>query len=178
MLMQLTLSALLSLRILEPVAPVPLASFLERSAPPLQTLSLTLSHTRRYDLGPWKPSFVHVAATLENLELHSPTHEFLSGISGILHLPVDEDFSLPCLKTLSVFDSPAVNYKELVAFLHRRSTSTELAQLQSLRLVYRPGILFDEDTELDPRHRPYAPPSERRDGYSHWIREDNPRCTR
>ncbi|KAJ7739933.1 hypothetical protein B0H16DRAFT_1890999 [Mycena metata] len=145
-LMQLTLPALTSLRISKPIAPGPLASCLERSTPPLQTLSLTLPlsvDTEGYELGPWKPSFASVAATLESLELHSPSHDFLS---EILHLTAPADpFSLPCLKTLSVFDSPAVNYKELVAFLHRRSTSTKLARLQSLRLVYRPRVLLNEE---------------------------------
>ncbi|KAJ7739872.1 hypothetical protein B0H16DRAFT_1465105 [Mycena metata] len=64
----------------------------------------------------------------------------------------DDPSSLPCLKTLDVFNSPVVNYEQLVAFLHRRTTSTKLARLQSLRLVYRPGVLLAEDTELDPRY--------------------------
>ncbi|KAJ7044822.1 hypothetical protein C8F04DRAFT_1069640 [Mycena alexandri] len=148
-LMQLALPALLSLRISKPVAPVPLATCLERSAPPLRTLSLSLYPSRCYGLDPWKPSLASVAATLENLELHSPSEQFLSGISGILHLTVPEDpFSLPCLKTLSIFNSPAVNYRELVAFLHQRSTSTKFARLQSLRLVHCPGVL-PTDEEFD-----------------------------
>ncbi|KAJ7755882.1 hypothetical protein B0H16DRAFT_1722039 [Mycena metata] len=149
-LLQLTLPALVSLRISGSVYPGALASCLERSAPLLQTLSLALSHAEGEDgSGRWKPSLASVAATLENLELHSPSHEFLS---DVLHLPAHEDFSLPCLKTLSVFNSPAVNYKELIAFLHRRTTSTKLARLQSLRLVYRPGVLLGEDVEFNLRH--------------------------
>ncbi|KAJ7739929.1 hypothetical protein B0H16DRAFT_1729307 [Mycena metata] len=84
------------------------------------------------DMGPWKPIFASVAATLENLELHSPSHEFISAV--LQFMAQDDPSSLPCLKTLDVFNSPV------------------LARLQSLRLAYRPGVLLGEDTELDPRY--------------------------
>ncbi|KAJ7739913.1 hypothetical protein B0H16DRAFT_1568289 [Mycena metata] len=131
----LTLPALLSLHLSDAdcTDPASLSPFLERSKPPLRFLSIRVDE---YHIDPWNHCFAAVGPTLQTLEIHSPSisfmHSFLTRAT------------LPRLNSLTLMDCPEADYKDLMAFLYKRSTSPELAKLQHFRLEHYPGILLDE----------------------------------
>ncbi|KAJ7739921.1 hypothetical protein B0H16DRAFT_1758600, partial [Mycena metata] len=147
---QLTLPALLSLLLPggeDHTTPESVLSLLKRSTPPLRSLSTQVDQEpfdyeqpSSYDR--WDECFSAVGATLENLDLDSPSTTFLASLLRIDSNDSDHD-PLPHLKSLTLTNSPAVNYERLIKFLYRRSNSPALDELQSFRLVYSPGTILD-----------------------------------
>ncbi|KAJ7506528.1 hypothetical protein B0H11DRAFT_2219227 [Mycena galericulata] len=137
----LALPALLSLDISDSsqyIDPESILSFLTRSAAPLHTLSVNLD---AYD--DWAGSLALLDNTLENLKVYSPSQAFLVTFmylgSDYLRYP-----SLSRLRTVSFINSPHIDFKLLVKFLARRSTSPALAKLQSFRLDCQAGTFLDD----------------------------------
>ncbi|KAJ7167540.1 hypothetical protein C8R46DRAFT_1093327 [Mycena filopes] len=139
LLAQLTSPALRSLRISTHTHLPTLSEFLNRSASPLRTLSISVNADAFED---WEPILGRLDATLEELEIRFPFEDFLSNIFRLRG-------RLPHLHTLSILDSPIPNNEPLISFLHRRSTSDELVRLQSFRLSYHPDALSDYEGEED-----------------------------
>ncbi|KAJ7637202.1 hypothetical protein B0H17DRAFT_1217135 [Mycena rosella] len=119
--------------------------FITRSSPPLRTLSVGARSVVFYK---WlDPCFSRVAATLENLEISFPNTEFQGDVLkfGSLLSPYNP---LPRLRTLHLIDASGADYKTLVRFLHRRSTTPTLAKIRSFRLTLRHGCVL-RDTFSD-----------------------------
>ncbi|KAJ7755919.1 hypothetical protein B0H16DRAFT_1886194 [Mycena metata] len=147
----LTLPALLSLHLPRPEGWInSIPPFLERSRPALRSLSVHFDHDPSHGDYPfdhepydyWNTCFSVVRATLENLDINSPTPASLASLLRLGSDDSDHD-PLPHLKSLTLTNSPAVNYERLIEFLNRRSNSPALDKLQSFRLVYSPGTLLD-----------------------------------
>ncbi|KAJ7129124.1 hypothetical protein C8R46DRAFT_681355 [Mycena filopes] len=141
---RLTLPALLSLDLPDdaPTDAAALHSLLYRSNPPLKSLAIQVNIDDVEDDGEhpfvqYGASFSLVAATLEKLDIHSPSPAFMSRIwhRGSL---------LPQLKALALLSCPPVDYKTVLAFLYRRSSSPASATLESFQLRYSDGIVFDD----------------------------------
>ncbi|KAF7352364.1 F-box domain-containing protein [Mycena venus] len=139
----LTLPALRSLHICDTIAPIDDHSMLlRRSAVSLRTFSVNV-HCDRH--GKWAKFFSRSNDTLENLEVLNPSEEFLKGI--LLPDPSSRDlYRFPRLQTLSLINPPDINYTVLANFLRKRSTSTELAKLQSFRLECSSDAFMNDES--------------------------------
>ncbi|KAJ7462154.1 hypothetical protein FB451DRAFT_1267958 [Mycena latifolia] len=139
----LTLPALHSLDISDIRNPTEsLINFLNRSSspPPLRTISARIERIRFYH---WSRCFFTVAATLENLECHSPDSQFQDDLFS--HGSKDRhDNPLPRLRTLHFVDTIGTNYTALVVFLRRRSITPTLSKIRSFRLISPPGTFLQD----------------------------------
>ncbi|KAJ7637219.1 hypothetical protein B0H17DRAFT_1107239 [Mycena rosella] len=138
----LTLPALQSLHISDiGDFPQSISLFFTRSFPPLRTLSTTIGRGR---FSEWDTCFSRVAATLENLEVSSPTPEFQNqvfhlGSEGSIYNP------LPRLRTFHLTTALETDYTTLVNFLLIRSATPTLAKIRSFRLVCRSGACLRDN---------------------------------
>ncbi|KAJ7167673.1 hypothetical protein C8R46DRAFT_1191754 [Mycena filopes] len=148
---QLTLPALLSLDLHDgsPTDAAALQSLFRRSNPPLKSLALQVNIDDPWDdvedpFDLHNVCFSLVAATLENLDIYSPSPTF---ISSLWHMGSENaDYhSLPQLLSLALINCPPVDYQVVLAFLYQRSTSPALATLESFQLQYSDGIVLDDE---------------------------------
>ncbi|KAK7062176.1 F-box domain-containing protein [Favolaschia claudopus] len=139
-LQHLTLPALQSLRIsdMEDLTYPALDSFLDRSQPPLRTLSIR-ADDEDFD---WETVSGLVSETLENLEVIFPP---LHVQSAILR-PMSSVFALPFprLQTLTLRTRAGISYDDLIRFLDIRTSLPELATLRSFHLHCSPGAFMED----------------------------------
>ncbi|KAF7352455.1 F-box domain-containing protein [Mycena venus] len=144
----LTLPALECLRISEMADTTypSLHSFLRRSLPPLITLSIRGDNVGFSD---WQECLSSVAATVENLELESPSRRIQDSIlylhSCPLFCPERCKISppLPKLKHLSFLNSTGTNYRRIKYYLKGRFDDNGLVNLQSFRVVWKYDTFLD-----------------------------------
>ncbi|KAJ7462160.1 hypothetical protein FB451DRAFT_1371167 [Mycena latifolia] len=117
-----------------------LADFLVRSSPPLRTICACVEGDEFFK---WDQCFRSVAATLQNLELHSPDSAFQYGLFNLGSQSSPHN-PLPRLRTLHLVGTVVAEYDELADFLHRRSTTPTLAKFRSFRLISRPGAFLQD----------------------------------
>ncbi|KAJ7167678.1 hypothetical protein C8R46DRAFT_254755 [Mycena filopes] len=144
---QLTLPALLSLDFPDDTSTdaAALHSLLQRSKPPLKSLAVDVGVDDLWDNGEdpfdmYDKCFSTVAATLENLDVSSPAPVFMN---DLWHQGSNNDF-LPHLKSLALLKCPPVDYKVVLAFLHKRS-KLAVAKLEYFELKYADGIVLDHN---------------------------------
>ncbi|KAJ7771098.1 hypothetical protein DFH07DRAFT_953716 [Mycena maculata] len=125
----------------EIVVPLSLGSFLARSTAPLRTLVANVNKGSYYD---WvEQRLSHIEDTLENLMVYNLSETFLHGVMSLgSELPPYPCF--PRLQHLSLKNSPNTNYKLLVDFLYKRSTSVQFAKLRSFHLTCENGTFLDD----------------------------------
>ncbi|KAJ7118569.1 hypothetical protein C8R43DRAFT_1036108 [Mycena crocata] len=107
----LTLPTLQSLHIsgVEETVYATLNTFLRRSSPPLQSLSIRLDDAEFHD---WEDCFISMRHTLQNLEAESICPELLLSLIGTDHGKV-----FPNLRTLTFMNPTPINYLQLAEFL-------------------------------------------------------------
>ncbi|KAJ7020636.1 hypothetical protein C8F04DRAFT_1241914 [Mycena alexandri] len=125
-----------------------LLAFLTRSAPPLTTLCIHADD----GFADSQECISVVDATLENLELASPSRKVQDAILrlGDVNYPLNQRIepakTSPCLlklKALSFLQSEGVDYDVLVRFLKKRYSGKDgIAKLESFRLVWRYGTFL------------------------------------
>ncbi|KAJ7768528.1 hypothetical protein B0H16DRAFT_319001 [Mycena metata] len=116
-------------------------SFLERSSPPLQTLSMGGT----VELSEWQECLLLVNPTLENLELDSPSNEIQRSILTCHRLPSVQTV-LPRLQSLVFKNIHGMNYWDLVDFLDGRMISPRFATPRSFRAVCSNGTSLEDTT--------------------------------
>ncbi|KAJ7506526.1 hypothetical protein B0H11DRAFT_2185826 [Mycena galericulata] len=133
----LTLPALESLHVseMDDTSYPSLTSFLERSSPPLRTLSVRVDDPEFFD---WAECFNCVGPSLENLELESPSEEVQLFIFQYRNKPVHTVHRFPNLRTLTILNAPPTNYIALLDFLYKA------LHLRSFRLVSSDGAFLDD----------------------------------
>ncbi|KAJ7167681.1 hypothetical protein C8R46DRAFT_254842 [Mycena filopes] len=137
---RLTLPALLSLDLPDdwPTDAAALHSLLKRSNPPLKSLAVHVGvDDVENPFDQYDASFSVVDATLENLDIHSPSLAFMSSIWHTHSL-------LPQLKALALLSCPPVDYKIVLTFLYQRSSSIALATLESFHLHHSEKSVFHD----------------------------------
>ncbi|KAJ6560438.1 hypothetical protein B0H19DRAFT_1147728 [Mycena capillaripes] len=139
----LTLPALRSLHISDTRASTnseTVSSFLDRSTPPVRTLSVNVEGDTYDD---WAGCFSRIRDTLENLEVVWPSNTFLDSIL-LVGLPGSNFHRLPHLQVLTFTKSPDVEHKLMANFIYNRFTSPDLAEIRSFRLTCPPGTFLDD----------------------------------
>ncbi|KAJ7506521.1 hypothetical protein B0H11DRAFT_2219221 [Mycena galericulata] len=115
-----------------------LVSLLDRSSPPLHTLSIRVDNPDFFD---WADCITSVGTTLENLELDSPTEEVQLSLFDDRHRHTSTYRvpSVPNLRTLTFLDASPINYRALVQFLY------EAPSLRSFRLFCSRSAFLDDE---------------------------------
>ncbi|KAJ7771097.1 hypothetical protein DFH07DRAFT_804870 [Mycena maculata] len=142
----LTLPSLQSLHIsdMEDTSYDTLDVFLERSSPPLLTLSVRVDDADFFD---WVECLTCVGPTLENLELESPPEEVQLRLFNYRNKPEHSIPHLPNLRALTLLNASQTNYAALVHFLYRTP------KLCSFRLFCSPGGFLDDKIMAGPHAR-------------------------
>ncbi|KAJ7755899.1 hypothetical protein B0H16DRAFT_1886178 [Mycena metata] len=144
----LTLPSLHNLDLSDPTDDL-LESFLERSSPPLISLRAQVANS---SFARWHEALVHVAATLENIEISCASQEDMTSILSWAwgSSPAQTFDALSNLKTLHCLDVLGpVDHSDLVDFLYFRAR-----KLRSFQLVWRTSPFLDGHVYTGPPGAP------------------------